>query len=810
MARLPVRGGLCYNVFIDCAWIASDEFRNGGSPIRTIPYTYRHLPIGGGGYVTGFVFHPTDPDVMYCRTDIGGVYRFDYVAQRWVSLIDHVSHDDLRETCPISVALDAANPARLYIASGLRDPESKGCLTVSDDYGVTFRKHELPFFVHGNLHGRGTGERLLFDAAGKCLWMASQLDGLWRSPDGGVTWQRVECFPETACTFISRVGGWLLVGTEGLANRHGDQRGHSLYMSADDGVSWTPVPQPEYVPVEGSKLHGLVAQRCAADGQYLYVTFSANGPRSQNVERGYTCDCGDCSCGRIARYCLAADGLGPMEDITPEKGNWGFSAISAEHGLLTTATIHRQHQDGDAVYLSRDHGATWTTILHGLSVGRIDFRLSYMRPEYNGGRSLIHWLTGLAIDPHRPDTAWFNTGTGVFRTDSLSQRASSQPAPSGRELLREGQAGSDSIVWQDWCDGMEETVHIGVHAPASGRVQVLDMVGDLGGFAFTDVDRHCRNSFANAQGDRWITCLSCDWPDADPDHIVVTARGNWTGETKGGLIVTHDGALTWNRLEMPMGLSQELDDLLSKISGVNINAGWVAVSADGSTYCWAVAERIFLHARNLIVSHDAGQTFRRSRVIRRDGSAFEGMMKPIADRCDARLFYGFGDAGELFVSTDGGDTFHEKPVPDGWPSAHFGKVDCADQTEIRAASGEPGVLCVATGEGLWKLRYDSASDCLKGARLTAPGDSAFCVGLGLGRPGGDYATEPKLLYFSGCIGGVYGFYRTLDEGGTIQRINNERQMFGRIHSIDGDKRVFGRFYLATGSSGLLRGDMVEA
>ena len=778
-----------------------------------MPYVYRHLPIGGGGYVTGFIFHPADANVMYCRTDIGGVYRFDYAEQKWVSLIDHVSADDLRETCPISVALDPADPARLFIASGMRDPDSRGCLTVSEDCGATFVKRELPFFVHGNLHGRGTGERLLFDpaplpegggsagAGGSRLWMASQLDGLWRSDDLGESWQRVATFPETACTFVSRIGSCLLVGTEGLARRAADHRGHSLYFSLDDGATWQPVPQPAYVPVEGSKLEGLVAQRCATDGTHLYVTFSANGPRSQNVERGYTCDSGDCSCGRIARYALTPAGPADMADITPEKGNWGFSAISAEHGLLVTATIHRQHQDGDAIYLSRDHGATWTTILHGLHTGRMAFRLSYMKPEYNGGRNLIHWLTGLAIDPHRPNVAWFNTGTGVFRTQNLQD---------------------DTVVWSDHCDGMEETVHINVHAQAplpegggsagAGGSLVLDMVGDLGGFAFTDVDRHCENSFANERGDRWITCLSCDWPDADPAHIVVTARGNWTGKTQGGLIVTRDGAQTWQRLDMPFGLTQELDTLLSKISGVNTNAGWIAVSADGMTYVWALADRIFLHARNVLVSPDAGKTFRRSLILDASGQPAQGMMKPIADRCNPRLFYGFGDRGELYVSTDGGLTFRHRPAPLGWPAAHFAKVDSADQTEIRAASGQMGDLYIATGPesggqgGLWKLHYDEPADAFTGSPLTAPGDRVHCVGLGLGRPGGDYFTEPKALYFAGHVSGVYGFYRTLDEGRTIQRLNTPNQMYGRIHSIDGDKRNFGRFYLATGSSGLLYGE----
>ena len=747
----------------------------------SIPYRYRHLPIGGGGYVTGFLFHPSAPDVMYCRTDIGGVYRFDAAAQRWISLIDHVSHEDLRETCPISFALDAQRPERLYIASGLWDPDSHGKLTVSDDCGATFRSYELPVYVHGNLHGRGAGERLLAD--GTTLWLASQKDGLWRSPDEGASWHRVEAFPESGCTFVSKRGNLLLVGTEGLALRQGDTRSHSLYASWDDGASFAPVPQPAYVPVEGSQLHGLVAQRCAFDGQYLYVSFSANGPHSQNIERGYTCDCGDCACGRIARYPFDGKALGLPEDVTPEKGAWGFSAVDAKHGLLITATICRR--DGDAVYLSRDQGATWQVILHRLDKGVMDFRLSYMQPRFNGSGNLIHWLTDVKIDPHHPDTAWFNTGTGVFRTRNLT---------------------GDPVHWEDWCDGMEETVHIGVHTPHVGRVQVLDMIGDLGGFAFTDVDKHCENSFADGDGHRWITCLSCDWPDADPAHIVVAARGNWTGKTQGGLIVTRDGAQSWTRLPTPHGLGEELDALLRRIERPNINAGWVAVSADGQGIVWAVADRIFLHARNLIFSSDQGQTFRKSTVLGLDGQPAEGMLKPIADRCMANVIYGFGDQGELYVSTDAGATFRQKTAPAGFPRVHFAKVDCADQTEIRAVSGQPGDIYTATGEGLWKLHYDAATDEFTCQRLTREGDRVFCVGLGLGKPGGDYLASPKALYFNAVIDGEYGFFRSFDDCRTIQRINTAQQMFGRIHSIDGDKRVFGRFYLATGSSGLLLGE----
>ena len=63
---------------------------------------------------------------------------------------------------------------------------------------------------------------------------------------------------------------------------------------------------------------------------------------------------------------------------------------------------------------------------------------------------------------------------------------------------------------------------------------------NLGGFAFTSVDKPCSNSFADAQGNRYITCINADFSDADPDCLVVTPRGNWTGKTKGGLILSHE------------------------------------------------------------------------------------------------------------------------------------------------------------------------------------------------------------------------------------------------------------------------------
>ena len=83
--------------------------------MKQIPYEYRNLPIPGGGYVTGFLFHKKEKGLLYVRTDIGGTYRLDREQDKWISLIGHVTMEDLSETFPIALAVEENRPNMLYI-----------------------------------------------------------------------------------------------------------------------------------------------------------------------------------------------------------------------------------------------------------------------------------------------------------------------------------------------------------------------------------------------------------------------------------------------------------------------------------------------------------------------------------------------------------------------------------------------------------------------------------------------------------------------------------------------------------------------
>lgn len=784
--------------------------------MKEIAYHYENLPIPGGGYVTGFLFHPQKEKILYIRTDIGGCYAFDYDSQTWRSLTESVGMHDLSETFPIALAVHPQKPEMLYIASGMNNSSDEngnswGKLSVSNDYGQSFTHRKIPFYVHGNMNGRGTGLRLVIDPLDEnTLYFATQKNGLMRTRDLGLTWEMLETGKERYMTFVwcSPDGKTVIAGSAGVVTGTEGMRGHSLYVSYDGGEHFEEMPMPENKEIPGSKWSGYVAHRYDFDGKYFYCTLVNTGKTSYVIQTGYSCDSGDVTGGRILRYSFNEEGrIAGFEDITPdceadENGvsfcprdtvrDYGFGGISScacMPGLLAASTLCRD--EGDMMFISRDYGESWQVALYDLSIGNMSFETPYMRPEYNGGHSLIHWLSDVKINPFCADEVWFNSGTGVFCSRNFTE---------------------ENRSFQDLNSGIEETVHLNVYGMPDGPVMALDIVGDLGGFAFKEKGQPCENSFADAEGNRYITCINADFSDLHPETVVVTPRGNWKGKTKGGLILSHDYGQNFERIPLPYGISDYLDERFRQIECPNVNSGWTAISSDGKTIVYGVAEGIELYAKGVIVSADGGKSFEKSRIYDYSGieiSDTKEHIKIFSDRVNPDRFYGFGDGFKSYVSSDKGKTFRQISEAVFSKKLCLGLIDCANRTEIRGEAGKEGTFYAALGScGLYKILFagKESEETMTLQKLSGEEDAVYRVGLGLLKPGDNYRDSDKALYICGEISGTYGFFRSFDDGKVWEKINNDTQQFGDINSIDGDCRIFGRYYIATGSFGLKCGE----
>src|SRR5882724_9613661 len=82
--------------------------------VKSEPYIWTNVKWGGGGYVTGIVAHPSAPNLLYIRTDVGGCYRWDAANQRWIPLLDWLPLSHANLFGGESIAIDPSNPNNVY------------------------------------------------------------------------------------------------------------------------------------------------------------------------------------------------------------------------------------------------------------------------------------------------------------------------------------------------------------------------------------------------------------------------------------------------------------------------------------------------------------------------------------------------------------------------------------------------------------------------------------------------------------------------------------------------------------------------
>ncbi|GLH98544.1 RICIN domain-containing protein [Phytohabitans aurantiacus] len=237
----------------------------------TGPYVWNNAQVVGGGYVTGLVFNPGEKSLLYARTDMGGAYRWDVAAEQWIPLTDWAGEKDWNLLGIDSVATDPVEPNRLYLGAGTYTNEwaGNGAILRSTDRGRTFQRTNLPFKLGANEDGRGAGERLAINPATHgTLLLGTRKNGLWRSTDYGATWSQVSSFPVKDGASSGAGISFVTYGPAGSKTVYVGvaDTSTSLYRSTDGGSTWQAVSGQ---PSGQMPQHGVLS----GDGS-LYLTYT--------------------------------------------------------------------------------------------------------------------------------------------------------------------------------------------------------------------------------------------------------------------------------------------------------------------------------------------------------------------------------------------------------------------------------------------------------------------------------------------------------------------------------------------------------
>ncbi|KAI5118809.1 hypothetical protein M0805_005151 [Coniferiporia weirii] len=726
-------------------------------------YVWENVKIGGGGgFVPGIVFNPSEKGLAYSRTDIGGAYRLNS-DDSWTPLTDFADDEHWDYWGTDALATDPVNPDNLYIATGMYtnsyDPNN-GTLLISHDRGDSFTTVQLPFKVGGNMPGRGLGERLAVDPNNNNIiyFGARSGHGLWKSTDAGATWSQISDFPSVGTyaqdpSDTSGIGddlmgiAWVTFdsnsGTSsgssrifvGVANMGSD----NVFVTEDGGVTWSAVEgqNNEFIPH-----HGIFSP---ADS-VLYIPY-ANGIGPWDGTAGY-----------VMKYFVANS---TWIDITPAQGiadnSYGYSGMSVDlqkPGTLLLAPFNEYYPDAN-IMRSTDGGFSWTQI-YTYGYPPPDYQLA-VYPDYNYDVSKAPWITtfatgdtkhigwgiqGLAIDPFDSDHWLYGTGLTIY---------------GGHDLTNWDAVPRKNVTVASLADGVEETAVQGLTAPPTGP-KLVSAVGDVGGFVHTDLTVS-PPTFSNPI---WPgTASDVDHAGASPSHIVRIS--GISGSTVASIANSSNGGATWTPYPGAPSTSE------------NVYGGKIALSANGDTVLWTQASGF----SGVMVSKD-GAPF----------SAVSGLPSGAAiasDKLNNTVFYAASGA-RFFISVDGGSTFTQ--------TSTLGSATSTSQ--IAASPFTAGEFFVSTDHGVWH-----STDY--GAHFTGLGGPTQSWSIAVGK--GATSGGPPALFAAATVSGLNSLYRTDDLGTNWVKLPTDATALSSASAmvLAADPNVYSQVFVGTNGRGIFVG-----
>ena len=472
--------------------------------------------------MTGIINHQTSGD-RYCRTDVGGAYRWDEANNKWVQLLDWLNESESGFVGVEALAIDPQNANNVYMLCGTEYMNNgRTAILKSTDKGNTFTYTDVTskFKAHGNGYGRGNGERLAVDPQNSnILYCGTRANGLWKSTDAGVTWNLAWngvtttangngiCFVlfDPSSSVVNGASQTIYIGVSRIG-------GGNIYKSTDGGATFNDI----------SATTGFMPHRAALQGTTMYVTYSdSEGPGTS---------------GGFGKVYKLNTTTGAWTNVTPVHWqDYPYGGVSIDPNnvnrvVISTCGMYWNNQYGggwgDFVFLSTDGGSTWT-LKNGPDATYNNNGMAWT------GSGAVNWIDCIEFDKSNPSIVRVVGGGGVYTCSDIT---------------------ATNPSWK--CDviGIEETAFLdGISIPGG---PFISSFGDVCGFVHDPL-----TSFPSAK-------LS---PVDKNNQSIAYAAGNTNKVVRasdGGSVIYYstDKGATWTASATNMGVD-----------------GRVAISADGGT-----------------------------------------------------------------------------------------------------------------------------------------------------------------------------------------------------------------------------------
>jgi len=236
-------------------------------------------PTNIGGRITGIALHPSNGNVIYAGAADGGVLKSTDGGVNWIMLTDQFITLSVGD-----VAIDPNNPNTIY--AGLGEANLAGDNYDGDgvyqttDGGATWTNIGLGQTKRiGRVAVHPTDSNIIFVAGAGAQFSTDSARGVYRTTDGGSTWEKVLYISDSTSAIDLRINPihpdtvyaamWERLRSPTRRKAGGQTSG--IYRSTDVGVTWTELTNG--LP-SGTNVGRIGIAICGSSTDVLYATYT--------------------------------------------------------------------------------------------------------------------------------------------------------------------------------------------------------------------------------------------------------------------------------------------------------------------------------------------------------------------------------------------------------------------------------------------------------------------------------------------------------------------------------------------------------